>query len=300
MLVSELIEQTRSLIFGGSREERNKLASSPSASATSITVTYPLNQITRGAKLSIELEDIYVWDATGTTVSPIDRGQWGSTATGHVVGASIHVNPKFSNWDIFKAINAEIVSLSSPVNGLYKVATTEIVYNPVISGYEYTATDLLSVIEVRYGTFGPSREYLLSNDWEFSRDMSDEFTTGAAIFVRDAVVGRPVLIKGKFAFTQLPVSMTADTSVTGIPTTALDILPLGAAWRLTSSLEVSRNFTSAQGDTRRANEVPPGAELGGARELGRLRDIRIREEAARLNEKYPHRSPRFPYRASYA
>lgn len=300
MLVSKLIEETRRLIFSGTREERNKLAISISSSATGLTLTYPLGQITRGAKLSMDLEDIYVWDASALTITAMDRGQWGSTAINHSAGAVIHVNPKFSNWEIFNAINDELNSLSSPANGLYRVATTELVYNPVISGYEYTSTDLLSVFEVRYGTHGPSREYLRSNDWEFSSDLSDEFVGGSAIFVRDAVVGQPVLIKGKFSFTPIPASTVADAADSGLPETAMDILSLGAAWRLTAPMEVSRNFTSAQGDTRRANEVPPGGQLGASRELGRLREIRIREEAARLASQYPVRSPRFPYKASYA
>lgn len=300
MLVSELIEETRRQIFSGTREERNKLAADITAPTNIIPVTYPLGQITRGAKLSIELEDIYVWDASGTTVTPVDRGQWGSAIAAHPNGAVIHVNPKFSNWEIFNALNDELNSLSSPVNGLYRVASTELVYNPVISGYDYTGTDLISVFEVRYGTFGPSREYTVSQDWEYSSDLTDEFTGGSAIFVRDAVVGQPVIIKGKFAFTPLTASLLADTSSTGIPATAVDILSLGAAWRLTSGLEITRNLSTSQGDTRRANEVPPGGNLGASRELGRLREIRIREEASRLNAKYSLRSPRFPYRASYA
>lgn len=299
MLVSELIEETRRLIFSGQREERNKLAIAIFSGATGLTLSYPIGQITRGTKLSIDLEDIYVWEADGLSVTAMDRGQWGSTPAAHSINANIHVNPKFSNWEIFNALNDELNSLSAPANGLFKVSTTELVYNPVISGYEYSATDLLSVLEVRYGTFGPSREYLISSDWEFSTDLSDEFSTGAAIFVRDAVVGQPVLIKGKFQFTPLIASMTGEVADTGLPTTAWDILTLGAAWRLTSGLETSRNFTTSQGDTRRAAEVPPGSALGGSREYGRLREIRIREEASRLSEKYPQRSPRFPYRASY-
>ena len=300
MLVSELIEETRRLIFGGQREERNKLTSIIVDSATSLTVTYPLGQITRGTKLSIDLEDIYVWDATGTTVSPIDRGQFGSAASNHANGAIIHVNPKFSNWDIFNAINDEIVSLSSPANGLFRTYTQEITYNPVIHGYSFVPNDLLSILEVRYGTYGPSLEYQMSSDWDYSPNLSDEFPSGSAIFIRDAVPGRQVLITGKYSFLQLNASPSIDLATTGVPTTAYDILSIGAAWRLTSSMEVSRNFTSGQGDTRRANEVPPGSQLGASRELGRLREIRIREEASRLSEKYPARSPRFPYKASYA
>lgn len=300
MLVSEVIEETRRLILASTREERNKLAASCSAVITSLSVTYPLGQITRGTKLSIDLEDIYVWDALTLAVGPVERGQWGSAAATHDSGAIVHVNPKFSNWEIFNALNDELNSLSSPANGLFQVSTTELEYNPVISGYAYTDTNLLSVMEVRYGIPGPSREYLISENWEYSSDLSDEFSTGSAIFVRDAVVGQPVLIKGKFSFTPLTASLATDLSTTGLPVSAYDILSLGAAWRLTAGLESARNYTTGQGDTRRANEVPPGANLGGSREWGRLREIRIREEASRLAAKYPARSPRFPFRSSYA
>lgn len=300
MLVSELIEETRRLILASTREERNKLAVSIFSGSTGLTLTYPIGQITRGTKLSIDLEDIYVWDASGLSVTAMDRGQWGSTAASHSANTPIHVNPKFSNWEIFNALNDELNSLSSPANGLFRVASTELTYNPVISGYAYDSTDLLSVLEVRYGLPGPSRELLLSSDWEFSSDLSDEFAGSSAIFIRDAIVGQPVIIKGKFSFTPLTPFLTTDSSSTGLPSTATDILTIGAAWRLTSGLESARNFTTGQGDTRRANEVPPGASLGGSREWGRVREIRIREEAARLSSRYPQRSPRFPYRASYA
>ena len=300
MLVSELIEETRRLIFTGTREERNKLTSTITSSATSLSVTYPLAQITRGAKLSIDLEDIYVWDADTLTVSAMDRGQWGSVGAAHTAGAIIHVNPKFSNWEIFNAINDEITSLSSPINGLYQVLTTELTYNPVMEGYDLTGFSVPSlyiqdVLEVRYKISGPSRTYPLSSNWELSRSMSDEFTSGMALFVRDAFPNQTVIVKGKFGFTELVASMATDISTSGLADTMYDILSIGAAWRLTSGLEVARNFSSSQGDTRRANETPPGSQLAGSRELGRLRELRIREEASRLNVKYPSRSPRYPF-----
>ncbi len=301
MQVSELIEETRRLIFSGSREERNKLASTITSSATSLTTTYPLGQITRGTKLAIDLEDIYVWEGTGTTVSPVDRAQWGSPASTHAAGAVIHVNPKFSNWEIFNAINDEITSLSAPSNGLFQVLSAELTYNTHIEGYDLTgfttpAQYIQDVLEVRYAVTGPSRSYPISSDWELSRSMSDEFTSGMALFVRDGFPNQTLVVKGKFGFSELDASMATEISTSGLADTMYDILSLGAAWRLTASMEISRNFTSAQGDTRRANEVPPGGQLGASRELGRLREIRIREEASRLSNKYPARSPRFPFR----
>lgn len=296
--VSELIEETRRLLLTGAREDRNKLSAAINSSVTSLAVTYDAASISRGTKLSINLEDIYVWDKSSLTISPVDRGQFGSTAAAHLINDTIHVNPKFSNWEIFDAINKELKSLSSPANGLFQVTTTELAYSAAISGYNFASVDVLDIYEVRYAVPGTSREYPLSQDWELSRKMSDEFTNSTALFVRDAFPSLTVLVKGKFGFTPLVAAMTTNTSPTGIPDTALDILSIGAAWRLTAPREVRRNFNEVQGDTRRADEVPAGANLGASRELGRLRQQRINEEVARLNQTYPSRAHRYPYIAS--
>lgn len=295
MLVSELIEETRNILLTGSREKRNKLNGAVTSSATSLTMTYALDGIGRGSKLSVDLEDMYVWDTSSLTVSPVDRGQFGSTAAAHVDGSVVYVNPKFSPNEILRAINDELVSLSSPSNGLFRVATTELTYSAPVSGYNYDASTILDVLEVRYAMPGVSGEYLLSQDWELVRNLSDEYASGSAVMVRDAFPGRTVLITAKLPFLQLASSLTADTSTTGLPETAVDILTLGAAWRLSAPREIKRNFDEVQGDTRRAEEVPPGANLGGSRELQRLRNLRIQEEATRLNIRYPKRKPRYTH-----
>lgn len=297
--VSELIEEVRRLIFTGQREERNKLTAAITSSATTLDAIYPVKGIQRGAKLSIDLEDLYVWDVASQTAT-VDRGQYGSTAAAHVINSLIHVNPKFSNWEIFNALNDEIVAMSNPSSGLYRVKTTELTYDAAVSGYTFSPVDLLSVLEVRYQTHGPSLEYPISTNWEFSPSLSDEFANGAAIFIRDAAPGRTVLVKGAYSFIPLTADMTANHSSTFIPSNMLDILTIGAAWRLTAPREVKRNFDEVQGDTRRAQEVPPGANLGASRELGRLRQARISEEAARLKQLYPTRKKRYPYQASYS
>lgn len=299
MLVSELIEETRRLLLTGQREERNKLTAAITNTATTLTCTYPMAAIQRGTKLSIDLEDIYVWDVA-SQVATIERGQFGSAAASHLINSLIYVNSKFTPWEIFNAINDEIVSLSSPANGLYRIQTTELTYNAAISGYTFSPVDLLSVLEVRYQSYGSSLEYPISTDWEFARSLSDEFINGAAVFIRDAAPGRTVLVKGAYSFLPLTASMTENHTATYVPTEMLDILTLGAAWRLTASREIKRNFDEVQGDTRRAAEVPPGANLGGSRELQRLRQARIQEEAARLRQRHPQRKRRYPYHASYS
>lgn len=291
MLVSDLVEETKRLLLTGSTEERNKLAASTS---TTLTMTYPLGSIDRGAKLSIDLEDFYVWSKSSQTVT-VEPGQFGSIAASHAVNSLVHVNPKFSNWEIFKAFNHELTSLSSPVNGLFQMIDYLIDYNPVIQGYDFPYA-VSSIYEVRYTTPGPTNEWHISQDWEFTKNSGADFASDQALFIRDAYPNQDVLVKVKAPFTQLPASLATDLSTTGLPETAYDILSLGAAYRLTSPREVRRNFDEVQGDTRRAQEVPPGANLGGSRELGRLRDVRIREEAARLSQQFPVHSPRYPFK----
>lgn len=295
MLVSDLIEETREMLLTGMREEQNKLNGALTNSATTLTCTYPLGSISRGAKLSIDLEDIYVWDKTSLTVSPIDRGQFGSTAASHTSGSIIRINSKFSNWDIFKAINKEINDLSAPLNGLYYIGTVEIEWNPSIEGYSYSATNLLDIYDVQYEVTGPSLAWYQSADYELSRNMGANFAAGSALFIRDAYPHRSVLVKGKFAFTELATAMTTNLTTSNVPATAYDILSLGAAMRLTAPREIRRNFNEVQGDTRRAEEVPAGANLGGSRELARLRNDRIKAERSRLSLINPVRSNRYPF-----
>lgn len=294
MLVSELIEETRRILFSGQREEQNKLTNAISSADTSLLVTYDIGSIDRGTKLSIDLEDIYVWGKSSQTVSPVDRGQFGSTAADHNSGSIIHVNPKFSNNEIFNALNDELTSLTTATNGVYRPFTLTIPYLSNQITYEFS-DDIIDVLDVRYRLPGTPATWLVSRDWEYTRSLGDEYASGKTVTVRDAYPGQDMAVTVKLPFITLPRSMTANTILYSIPDTVIDIITIGAAWRLTASREVKRNFDEVQGDTRRAGEVPPGANLGASRELARIRQQRINEEASRLSQLYPHRSPRYPF-----
>lgn len=293
MQVSNLISQTRRLLFSGAVEERNQLAEALNTSSETLLVRHEIGSIDRGAKISVNLEDMYVWSKSSQTVT-VERAQFGSSISAHAIYDTIYVNPKFSPFEILTAINTELVSLSSPANGLYTVANYELTYNPIIQGYDFPHT-VLDIYDVRYGIPGPTQEWFPSASWEFVHNAGSDFASGNALFVRDAFPNQLINVTAKLALSQLPASLTANTTSYSIPDEFLDILSIGAAYRLTSPREVRRNFDEVQGDTRRAQEVPPGSQLGGSRELLRLRQERIREESSRLSIKYPSRSPRYPF-----
>lgn len=293
MLVSSLISQTRRFLFSGSVEERNQLAESLTTVPETLTVRWDVGSIDKGAKISINLEDMYVWGKSSQVIT-VSRGQFGSSVSTHNIYDTIYVNPRFSPFEILTAINTEIVSLSSPANGLYTVANYELDYNPVTRGYDFPHA-VLDVFDVQYTLPGPGLDWFPSQDWDFQRNAGSDFASTTALFVRDAYPNQPINVLAKVALQQLPLSLIANTSSYATPDDYLDILSIGAAYRLTAPREVRRNFDEVQGDTRRADEVPPGANLGASRELGRLRQERIREEAAKLSVKYPMRSPRYPF-----
>ena len=115
-LVSDLIEETRdAYLLAGQREPMNRLTSTITNSTTNFTLDFDLNSLGQGSRLSIDLEDMLVWDtnATAKTIT-VQRGTFGSTAAAHSSGALVLSGAKWSPFRVFKAINEELRSLSSP------------------------------------------------------------------------------------------------------------------------------------------------------------------------------------------
>ena len=75
--------------------------------------------------------------------------------------------------------------------------------------------------------------------------------------------------------------------MSGLATTAYDLPPLGAALNLMSTTPIRREFLDAQGSSRRAEEVPPGAISASMRDLRARRSRRIESEASRIVGMYP-------------
>ena len=273
--------------------EANNLAGSIAPTDQTLTFTYPIGSIARGAILAIDLEEIRVWAVNNTQqVTACSRGVNGTVAASHAANTYVPVRPKFSPFRIFRAMNEELSDLSSPGNGLYQVASVDITYNAAVQGYDITgATNVIRILEARYKVPGPSLNYpmISAGNYSLQRQMpTTDFPSG---FVFDlyqrAFPGLPIHLRYAAPFNQL-VNLTDDvTAVSGLPLTARDILPLGAAIRLILPRELKRNFTEAGVEPRRAEEVPPRAVMQSAMGLQQLRAQRIRSEVMALNSQFP-------------
>ncbi len=288
----DCINEARRYLFAGQRETLNLLSGAHDASTTTFTFTDDLGQIQQGAYVSVDLEILYVRSVTPSAkTAVVIRAQLGSTAATHADETLAYINSKFPAFSIFQALNADLDDLWSPTNGLYAVHAPQLTYNPAVSAYDITgATDILDVLRVRSKQPGPTKNWFDIRRWNLKRNADTSiFPSGFEITLREAGwAGLPFQVIYSAPFTHF-TDLTTTTASVGLATSMNDLPALGAAARLTSVRETQRNFNESQGDTRRASEVPPGAQLQGYRALMDQRQRRIRSEADKLTSSYPPR-----------
>jgi len=286
------ITTTRSSLMNGYTENRNKLSSPYTAGSGTLTFSYVPDGVRQGARLSIDRNTFYVWSVNGQ-VATVSGGEDGSTDVNAATGSLVRVAPRFTDDEIWKALGADLGDLSSPSNALFGIGTIDLTYNPIVNGYDLgpVSDNFLSVYEVKYLTPGPQMDNprIHTNGWRLNRNaITTQFASGMSIqLFEPAYPGYNIRIVYRSMFS-MPTTTYANVGSTGLLSSAFDLPPLGAAIRLMSGREIKRNFTEAQGDTRRASEVPPGAIMQSSRNLQILRGQRISAEAARLDALYPN------------
>ena len=290
------IDQTRDMLLSGYVEELNLVIAPALTDATGTTVhvqNASSSGIVKGVIIEINEELMYVTAVTGTEVSVI-RGYGGSTAssTGHAVDSLVRTSPKFPTHRIIDAINDDLAYLSAPDSGLFQMKSLQsITYNAAIDGYNMTGLtdeEVQSIYSVTYAQVGVEAREPDVRAWELKRNRdTDTFASGLALVLYGtAWPGKKLNVSYKSPFTSITNSSSTRVS-TGLPTTAYDLPPLGAAMALMTTRPIRREFLDAQGTSRMGEEVPPGAIAASFKDLMGRRFARVSAEAARLAAKYP-------------
>lgn len=292
--VAEWIETTKDHVLSGYREEQDILNGDINASTTTLVVTDQANGIQVGAEIEIDLERMYVRSITGTPTITVRRGYRGTTPAAHTSGADIIVNPKVSKSSILRELNNELASLSSPANGVYKVASIDLTWSGSYVGYDLTGlTDVERILEVRWESPGSFRDWPIVNPSEYQlvRDMpTSDFASGLGLIFSSGVSpGQSVRVRYAVPFTPLTALTQNVETISGLPSTAVDIPPLGAAINLIAPADIRRTL-EGQGDPRFDEDVPPGSRTNSVRWLMARRQERISEEAARISRDFPVRT----------
>jgi hypothetical protein len=289
---ADLIDESRRYLFSGQRELMNSLVNPQINTDTTFTFTYDVGSIREGSYLAIDLEIVYVWTVSAQNkTAVVQRGMLGSLPASHAAGSLVYVNSKFPAFSIFQAMNNDLDDLSAPNNGLYRVTSTQVTYNPAVQGYDLgVTTDLIDVLSVRCQIPGPSKDWVPLNGFRVDHTANTtDFASGFSLTLFEGgSPGLPIRVTYSAPFTRF-AALSDNFTVCGLPASAQDLPAMGAALRLVGFREIKRNFDESQGDTRRASEVPPNAQLAGYQALARERQRRINAEAGKLGSTYPNK-----------
>ena len=286
--VATVLNRASRQMLAGVVEERNKLAASLTSGDTSVVTTYDLGGLRTGSVFEIESELFYVWDANPATKTlTVERGYAGTTAASHTSGAILTLSPRFPRAQMLDAVNAEIDDLSSTMNGLFRVITVDLTYNG--SDRQINITNSGTIIELL-----DARLRYLADDYPVLNSVrlqtglpTTDFASGNTLVFDEPVMAGTVRVRYKAPFARATTEASDLTTDCFLPATCDDIVETGVMLRMMNAREIKRNFTESQGDTRRPDEVPPGAVRDSSASLARLRRERIIAEAARLKAQYP-------------
>lgn len=285
---NQIMDRARRELLAGWREPVNKLAVDLDPADTEVQTAVDI-RMTPGMVIEVGDELMYVWSTAPNGMATVERGWLGTTPAAHVVGTLTWANPRFTRVAMLDALNSELVDLTGPHRGLFRIKTLEVHYQNFWQGYDLTgAEDLMAVQDVwqRFST----REWLPVHSWDVTRKMpTTDFPSQLMLRIKDPIfTNGPIRLsyRAPFGTVAAPTDELTDDTI-GAWASLDDILALGIQIRLMSPREVKRNFNETQGEPRRQEEVPPGATTNSMAALRVLHDQRVTAEAMRLHRIYP-------------
>lgn len=292
--VSDWMERARGYLQGAQADVVNMLEESYAPGDDEIVLTYEPDGISKGATISAGRACFMVWSVDAPAKTLAVTGGWqGASDVAVAAGTILRVKPRYLDHMLFQAVQESLAELSSPEIGLFGVGQVEIDYVSSTSVYDLIDAadleDILTVSIVNPDDVTDRWPVLSQNQWELRRIVATaEFPSGLQLRINyptQDLVGTTMVVTYKKAFT-IPTDTDIDTSTVGLPDGADDLPALGAAQRLIYSTEARRTSVHAQGDPRRAQEVPAGSGLGAARAISALYRQRCQQEYARLVRQY--------------
>jgi hypothetical protein len=290
------IEGTRFRLMSGHQEQLNRLNAAYVAGSGTMVFDFDMAGIRSGTVISIGTSTFYVWEANVNLKTATVQANWDGTADQDwPAGTIVRVAPRFTDAQILRAVNEEINDLSSPSNGLFQVGTAELVYDSASVGYDLSlAPNMISPIELRVENPGSFKEWtrIPSHKYRIVKGAptgEEGFESGMALFLYDTwagATGDRLHLTYRKGFNSLS-NLYSTKSATGLPSSAWDIPPIGAAISLMAGREIKRSFVESQGDSRRATEVTAGTSTSSVNALRLLRQQRITAEKQRLDGFYP-------------
>jgi hypothetical protein len=290
--LNDMVDEVRSSLAGYTlRQDRiTYLTSAINTTATAIGIGSSANL----AKGIIEIDDELIWiDNFSQTSSTLNaapgfgRGYQGTSPAPHSQYAQITLTPTFPRSIIKKAINDVINSLYPK---LWAVSSTTFTFNASQTTYALP-DDLESILYMSWQTTGSSLEWLPINRWRADpmANIATFNTTNTVNIYENIQPGRTVQVY----YTTTPNTLDNNTDdyadVTGLPASSVEVVILGACYKLLSYVDSGRiNLSSAEADLN-DTKIPSTAGVASSRYIFALYQQRLNDEALKLQDKYPIR-----------
>jgi len=286
--IGDLVADVRRRVYGSMTENVNLVQTSASAGQTSLQLELGVDGIQKGMLISSGLnvwfvKGVYSTDNTVFVIPGYDNSPQDAVAAGDMV----YVRPRMTDWYAFNAINDQLRSMSSPDAGLYRIGTWVADVDPTYQTYVVpsAALTMTNIIRVRWRWPGTTdvwtdmapRHYR----WNYST------VQNVVRLLISIPSGTEIEFTYKAPFT-LATSLADDpVADCGLSDSMLDIPSLGAAVELLQTTESRRTQITAQGDSRRPEEVPVSSNSSIAGQLQRMYKSRVQEEMSRLVTRIP-------------
>lgn len=286
----DMISDTRRMAYGSLHDQINLVAQPYTAGATSLVLEMDITGITPGMSLS---SDLNVWYVKGTEPSTntvfVIPGFDNSPKKDVAVGEFVFIKPRVTDWYMFETMNQEILRLSTPEHGLYKIASWTTTVDPTWQTYAIPAEafDMVGLLRIRYRVPGSQDVWLDVPDKAYRVQINTASGDSYIRILRNIPSGTDIEFLYKSPFHQAENLDDNVNDVCGLSATMVDIPTLGCLATLLRTTESRRNQVQQQGDARRAGEVQGGSNMAIAQLVEKDHQMRIWEEAARLIQRVP-------------
>ena len=287
----DLVNETHLLLSGYTQRQDQATSITSNMGATDLTFV-----VQNGTVLSrglVEIDDELIWvdsfDKTSqtATVAPYGRGYRGTTAVAHTAGTRVTIAPTFPRSAIERNINAAIDAIYPD---LFGTVSTTFKFSAARTTYPLPA-DCIDVMGISWQSIGPSKEWLPIRHYRVDRT-ADPATWGGSktISISDGIIpGRTITVR----YTNKPPTLVNLTdvfeSVTGLPSSAREVIVLGAAYRMAVYLDLGRVPATAAEAAAQGTANPIGSAANLSRMLKQMYNDRLLIEVRRQQEQFPPR-----------
>jgi hypothetical protein len=290
--LSDMIDEVRSSLAGYTLRQDRITYLDNAISSTDLAMA--IGSSSNLAKGIIEIDSELIWidnfsqaSSTLNAAPGFGRGYQNTNASPHAQYAQVTLSPTFPKVMIQKAINDVINSLYPK---LWAVASTTFTFNASQTTYALP-DDLESILYMSWQTTGSSLEWLPINRWRADpmANISSFNTTNTVNIYENIQPGRTVQVY----YTTTPNTLDNPTDdyadVTGLPASSVEVVILGACYKLLSYVDAGRiNLSSAEADLN-DTKIPSTAGVASSRYIYALFQQRLNDEALKLQDKFPIR-----------